>query len=101
MSNPPSASAAGSGTAATAAGHHVNKLPTFWSASPSAWFRVIEGQFALHGVTDPIERYYLVINALSETNVDLVHKIVEAEATADSFKQIRDALVATHTLSAY
>jgi hypothetical protein len=70
MSNPPPASAAAGGTAATAADRHLSKLPAFWSASPTAWFRVIEGQFALHGVTDPIERYYLVINALSETNMD-------------------------------
>jgi hypothetical protein len=77
MSNPPPAGAAESGTAPTAASRHLNKLPAFWSASPAAWFRVIEGQFTLHGMMDPIERYYLIINALSETNVDLVRKIVE------------------------
>jgi hypothetical protein len=42
----------------------------------------------------------LIINALTEANVELIRKIVEAEAIADSYKQICDALVATHALSA-
>jgi hypothetical protein len=30
----------------------------------------VEGQFALKHITDKLEMYYLVINALSQANVD-------------------------------
>jgi hypothetical protein len=76
------------------------RLPRFWSNSP-AWFRTADAQFALRRVTDPLEKYYLVLDALSEANVDLVCHIVEEEPDATSFQRIRDDLVAAHVLTDY
>jgi hypothetical protein len=76
-------------------------LPKFWASSPAAWFRTAEAFFALRGVTDNVEKFYMVLCALSEANVDQARSIVEAEPTQDSFRLLREALVSTHTLSEY
>jgi hypothetical protein len=77
------------------------QLPRFWANSPAAWFRTAEAQFALRIVTDPLEKYYLVLDALSEANIDLVRHIVEDEPDSTSFERIREGLVATHILTDY
>jgi hypothetical protein len=76
-------------------------LPKFWASSPVAWFRTADAFFALRGVNDEIEKFYMVLCALSETNMDQACNIVEAEPTNDSFRLLREALVATHTMSEY
>jgi hypothetical protein len=76
-------------------------LPKFWASSPVAWFRTADAFFALRGINNEIEKFYMVLCALSETNVDQARNIVEAEPTEDSFRLIREALVATHTMSEY
>jgi Reverse transcriptase (RNA-dependent DNA polymerase) len=77
------------------------KLPQFWASSLAAWFRVADAQFAIRGVMDPLDQYYLVLGALSEANVDMVRPIVEEEPDATSFRRLREALVSSHILSEY
>jgi hypothetical protein len=48
-----------------------------------------------------MEKYYLVMTALTEVNVDHVQAIMEAEPNEESFEKLRAALVATHTLTPY
>jgi hypothetical protein len=48
-----------------------------------------------------VEKFYMVLCALSESNVDAALSILEAEPTQDSFRLLREALVSTHTLSEY
>jgi hypothetical protein len=76
------------------------RIPRFWTNSPAARFCTADTQFALRRVTDPLEKYYLVLGALSEANVDLVRHIVEEEPDVTSFQRIRDGLVA-HILTDY
>jgi hypothetical protein len=66
---------AGSGAAAAVL------LPKFWASSPAAWFHTADAFFALRGVTDNVEKFYMVLCALSEANVDQARGIVEAEPT--------------------
>jgi hypothetical protein len=76
-------------------------LPRFWANLPAAWFRTAEAQFALRRVTDPLEKYYLVLDALSKANIDLVRHIVEDEQDSTSFERIREGLIAAHILTDY
>jgi hypothetical protein len=87
--------------AATSRGAASVKLPQFWASSPAAWFRTADAQFAIRGVTDPLDQYYLVLGALSEANVDMVRHIVEEEPDDTSFRRLREALVSSHVLSDY
>jgi hypothetical protein len=76
-------------------------LPKFWASSPAAWFRTAEAYFALGGINDEIEKFYMVLCSLTETNIDSASHIIEAEPTADSFQQLREALVASHTMTEF
>jgi hypothetical protein len=70
------------------------RLMPFWSNSPAAWFRAAEAQFVIRGVTDPLEKFYVVLTALSESNVDRVRHIVEAEPDQQSYQHLKEGLVA-------
>jgi hypothetical protein len=70
------APAARTPAAAGALGAFSVRLPRFWTNSPAVWFRTADAQFALRRVTDPVEEYHLVLDALSEANMDLVHHII-------------------------
>jgi hypothetical protein len=39
------------------------KLPPFWTNSPAAWSRTLDGQFAISNVTAALDKYYLVVVA--------------------------------------
>jgi hypothetical protein len=88
-------------TTATSRGAASVKLLQFWASSPAAWFRMADAQFAIRGVVDPLDQYYLVLGALSEANVDMVRHIMEEEQDATSFRRLREALVSSHILSDY
>jgi hypothetical protein len=76
-------------------------LSKFWSGSPANWFQNVEAQFAVLGVTDPVNKYYLVMAALSEAQMDLLDGIVPDEPDENSYNNIKRALVATHALTPY
>jgi hypothetical protein len=76
-------------------------LPKFWATAPAAWFRTADAYFALRGVTDNVEKFYMVLCSLSETNIDHARNIIEAEPTEDSFRLLREALVASHAMTEF
>jgi hypothetical protein len=57
--------------------------------------------FVLKRITDPIDKYYLVLTSLSEHQADLVSNVVEEEPDAESYAKMKAALVSTNTLSPY
>jgi hypothetical protein len=57
---------------------------------------VVEAQFELNHVTGNMQKYYFILNALSLANIDMVHHIEAAEPSDHSYRQLRDAQVATH-----
>jgi hypothetical protein len=48
------------------------KLPPFWPNNPAAWFRSVEAQFVVKNVTSAADKYYLVLAALGENQVERV-----------------------------
>jgi hypothetical protein len=85
----------------TAGGVAAVRLNPFWASSPAAWFRTAEAQFTIRRVTCPLEKYYAVLTALSEANVDRVRHIIEAEPTVESYENLKAGLVASHVMSDY
>jgi hypothetical protein len=77
------------------------RLMPFWSNSPAAWFRAAEAQFVIREVTDPLEKFYVVLTALTESNVDRVRHIMEAEPDQQSYQNLKDGLVASYVMSDY
>jgi hypothetical protein len=77
------------------------RLSPFWANSPAAWFQTAEAHFTLRRVTDPIEKYLVVLTALGEAQADKVKSIVEASPTAASYETLRTALIASHQLTPF
>jgi hypothetical protein len=77
------------------------KLPPFWPEDPASWFRLAEGQFALHNIADPVTRYYHVLAALSVDSVRLVRHILHDDTGPESYERLRASLLASHSLSNY
>jgi hypothetical protein len=73
------------GAAASAGGAASVRLPPFWPNSPAAWFRSAEAQFVIKRVTSAIEKYYLVLGALGEAQVDLINNVMDEEPTVESY----------------
>jgi hypothetical protein len=95
----------GNAAAATAAapspGLSSVRLPPFWPNSPAAWFRTVEAQFMVRAISDPVDRYYVVMAALSEQQSELVSNILDEEPTAESYQLLKAALLSSHTLTPY
>ncbi len=48
------------------------KLPEFWQANPTGWFRTVESQFVLRGITvDNTKFHYVVASLGSSTSAEL------------------------------
>jgi hypothetical protein len=56
---------------APAAPQHASSIRSpFWANWPAAWFNTAEAHFTLRGVTDPVEKYLIVLTALGEAQAD-------------------------------
>jgi hypothetical protein len=77
------------------------KLPPFWHNAPAAWFRTVEAQFMIRAITNPIDKYYVVMAALSEQQSELVSSVLDEEPTDASYGLLKAALVSSHTLTPY
>jgi hypothetical protein len=77
------------------------KLSPFWAASPANWFLQAEAQFAVRDVMNPLDRYYLVMAALGEPQIDLVSSVLPPAPDKTSYELIKNALVASHSLTPY
>jgi hypothetical protein len=102
MSNKqPAANGAEPAAAATARSTASVTLPRFWPASPAGWFRSVEAQFMVRNIISPLDRYYLVLAALNEEQVDKVVAVTEEEPTEESYERIKAALVSSHSLTPF
>jgi hypothetical protein len=77
------------------------RLPPFWQSSPTNWFLQTEAQFAIREITQPLDKYYLVMSALSELQVDMVSSMLRPEPDQESYGRLKAALVASHTMTDY
>jgi hypothetical protein len=61
----------------------------------------VEVQFMVRDVMSNLDRYYLVLAALSEFQVAKVLAVTEEEPNDESYDRIKAALLATHTLTPF
>ena len=76
------------------------KLPDFWSASPAAWFGVIEAQFQLRGTNAQRDKFALVTAVLPEASARRVAHILAAP-TDTCYDELKTALLAAHQLTSF
>ena len=76
------------------------KLPDFWSASPAAWFGVVEAQFLLWGTDAQHEKFALVRAVLPEASTRRVTHILAAPGDT-GYDELKTALLAAHQLTSF
>jgi hypothetical protein len=77
------------------------KLPPFWPANPANWFRAVDAQFAIRNVTQPIDKYYLVLAAFNEQQFEMISHVMDDEPSDVSYNKLKEALLANNTLNPY
>ena len=76
------------------------KLPDFWSASPVAWFGIVEAQFLIRGTEAQRDKFALVTAVLPETSARRVAHILAAPGE-ECYDDLKTALLAAHQLTSY
>ena len=69
------------------------KLPPFWSAKPSLWFKVVEAQFNTNGVTTDKTKYFYILQALDHKTLDLIEDLVSNPPETGAYPKIRNTLI--------
>ena len=75
------------------------KLPDFWSASPAAWFGVIEAQFQLCGTDAQHDKFTLVTAVLPKASRRVAHILTAPTDTC--YNKLKTALLAAHQLTSF
>jgi hypothetical protein len=52
-------------------------------------------------VTEAADKYYLVLASLGEAQVERVHNVLDEEPGENAYQKLKDALLATHTLTPF
>jgi hypothetical protein len=74
-------------------------LHSFGATYPPRGSEPAEAKFIIRGVTVLLDKFYVVLPALSEANVDRVKHIVDAEPDQRVYQNLKDDLVASHVMS--
>ncbi|XP_054721212.1 uncharacterized protein LOC129230994 [Uloborus diversus] len=84
-------------TAATPTLVQVNrvglKLPPFWDKHPILWFKNIEAQFIVSGITQDETKYYNVIAALTSDILNYVSDIVITPPENNKYETLKSRLI--------
>lgn len=52
------------------------KLPPFWRLNPAVWFKQLESQFALAGITEELTKFHHVVSALQNEELTVVTDLI-------------------------
>lgn len=69
------------------------KLPPFWRQRPEAWFRQVEANFSLSGITQDMTKYNYVIASLDGDTLEQVSDILYSPPPTDLYSSIKGALI--------
>ncbi|GBN21462.1 hypothetical protein AVEN_203532-1 [Araneus ventricosus] len=68
------------------------KAPPFWRANPALWFRQMESQFTLAGVTLEITKFHHIVAALQPKELEVVGDIVLNPPADEPYDALRKRL---------
>ena len=77
------------------------KLPTIWTAGPSAWFAQVESQFALRGVTQDDTKYHHVVASLDNSTAQRTLSILVSPPATEKYQLIKLFLTSAYELPDY
>ncbi|GFT36243.1 retrovirus-related Pol polyprotein from transposon 297 [Nephila pilipes] len=68
------------------------KVPPFWRANPEIWFRQMESQFVLAGITAEITKFHHVVSSLQPEELGIVGDIILNPPAVKPYAALRDRL---------
>ncbi|KAG8196267.1 hypothetical protein JTE90_023822 [Oedothorax gibbosus] len=77
---------------AAAITHVAVKAPPFWRGNPEIWFRQMESQFVLAGITVELTKFHYVVSALQPEELAIVGDLVMNIPVENPYTSIRDRL---------
>ncbi|GFT42580.1 uncharacterized protein NPIL_490731, partial [Nephila pilipes] len=75
------------------------KVPPFWRANPEIWFRQMESQFVLAGITAEITKFHHVVSALQPEELGIVGDIILNPPAVKPYAALRDRLCSQYAES--
>ena len=71
----------------------VMSVPTFWPNKISLWFKQLEAQFAIAGITRDSTQFSYVIANLEEKYIEEIEDIIENPPEKDQYKAVKAGLI--------
>ncbi|XP_071036422.1 uncharacterized protein [Parasteatoda tepidariorum] len=68
------------------------KPPHFWRANPEMWFRQIESQFTLAGVTTESTKFHHVVSALQPEELAIISDIIISPPVHEHFIALKERM---------
>ncbi|KAG7203882.1 hypothetical protein KM043_013243 [Ampulex compressa] len=81
------------GDLATGVSRITVKVPPFYEKNPTTWFKQIESQFVLAGITSELTKYHHVCANLDSKVADVVMDLLDETPTANSYEKLKTELV--------
>ncbi|XP_076182736.1 uncharacterized protein LOC143154659 [Ptiloglossa arizonensis] len=69
------------------------RVPPFWEKNPETWFRQLESQFVLAGITQDSTKYHYVSAHLENQYADLVNDIISDPPTQNMYDTLKAELI--------
>ncbi|CAK9829635.1 hypothetical protein ANTRET_LOCUS6938 [Anthophora retusa] len=69
------------------------RIPPFWEKNPTLWFRQVESQFALSGITQDATKYHYVSANLENRYADVVGDIISNPPASEMYETIKSELI--------
>lgn len=75
------------------------KLPEFWQANPAGWFRTVESQFTLRGITVDNTKFHYVVASLGSSTSAELEGFLDNPPAADKYEALKKELLKIYQLT--
>lgn len=69
------------------------RIPTFWEKNPGTWFKQLESQFVLAGITQDVTKYHYVCGNLDSRFEDVVMDVINNPPAAGRYETLKRELI--------
>lgn len=73
------------------------KAPPFWRSDPLLWFKQMESQFIMAGVTQDSTKFHTVVASIESNILEKVHEIIINPPAENMYGTLKDKLVSCFT----
>lgn len=75
------------------------KAPSFWEAEPDLWFRQIESQFIISGITSEETKYHCVVSAVDSKVLSAVRELICSPPVTKPYETLKAKIIDCFSIS--